>query len=352
MMYQNADLRKFIPLLTTTLLLMFAPIPVEGEEFGIIEGQLLDDADQPLGVRNAFAFLCDAKTGFPLRADTKQVISRSGGFGPMNYWWSAKTDNDGRFTFDHVPPGKYRIVAQSWTGLDAIPSMKANDVAVTLHGFADNVTVETMVTSNCTVKALGSSVLQIQNQPNEGNAFLFVSLKPTLGEPILGPMLWGNDFTRNVVSAVHIKRGSQTFFGLPNNAEVHVMLLNYDNNAGLGGVTVKTNRYTKATLPIYATWSNGYHEPPQRLKPLVEWVRAHPQQGHDLIHANIEAPLKPKPGQPNNLALLEHLKQSPDVAVDVPGLGKFSKLELLAAQNYLRILESHEARKSERNQSK
>lgn len=351
-MLRNKESRTSVALLTMPLLLMFAPISVRGEEFGTIEGQIVDFADQPLGVRNSFAFLCDAGTGYPLRADTKQVITRKSGFGPMDQWWSARTDIDGRFTFDDVPPGKYRIVAQSWMGRDAIPSMKAEDVALTLHGYADNISVATMVTTKCTLKGLGSSVLQIQNQPNEGNAFLFVSLKPTLGDPILGPMMWGDDFTRNVVAAVHIKGGSQTFFGLPDNAQIHVMLLNYDNNAGLGGITVRTNRLTKATLPIYATWSNGYHEPPNRLKPLVEWMRNHSQQGDDLIRANLKSELKPKPGQPNNFALLEQIQKSPDVVVNVPRLGEFSKLDLLAAQYYLRILKFHEARKSKNTDRK
>lgn len=339
------DVQRTMPLLTTVFALMFAPSFILAEDSGRVHGQLLDIAGQSLAIPNAFAFLCDAEVGYPLQAKSRQIISRTNGFGGIDQWFSARTDNDGKFTFENVPLGKYRIVAQSWIGRDSLPSVKDHDVSVMLHGCAKNVEVKQNQTTNCTIKALGSSTLRIQTEPDEGHAYLFLSLKPTLGEPILGPMLWGENFTTNIMSAVHIRRGAQTYFGLPNNAEVHVMLLNYDNNAGIGGVTVRTNQFTNATLPIYATWSNGYHEPPERLKPLVEWIRSHPQQATNLLNSGLDPTPSPKQGRLNYLSLFKQLQQNPHQIVDVLDVGKFKKLDLLAAQSYLRILQSHEQRK-------
>lgn len=324
---------------------MFAPTSVLGQNSGTINGQLLDVSGEPLRIRNAFAFLCDAKTGYPLLAKSKKIIGRTNGFGSMSDWVSAESNADGKFTIDDVPPGTYRIVAQSWTGRDSIPSIKEDNLAVMLHGSAEGVNVKSGAVTSCTVKALGSSGLRIRTEPDEGHAYLFLSLKPTLGEPILGPMLWGDDFTTHIMSAVHLRQGNQTYFGLPDNSDVHVMLLNYDNNAGMGGVTTRTKRLSTVTLPIYATWSNGYHTPPERLQPLVEWIRNHQQRFTDLMNKGLESDLVPATNYSAHQLLYQRLADDPDKTVDIPQLGTFTMLDAFAAQSYLRILQSHEQRK-------
>jgi hypothetical protein len=180
---------------------------------------------------------------------------------------------DGKFRFDNVAPGRYRLVAQSWEGLADIPSKKEDlrkDRPLILrgHGVAE-VVAEQHVTAD--VRALGSASITVETDPHEGNAFLFPTTKKPIGDFVLGTAAW-KDFGTQVLGVTHMHRGRMTMKGLPDNSDIFFCYLNYDNAAGVGGGFCNTGRDKTATINVYATWSNGKYDPPARLLPLVRYL--------------------------------------------------------------------------------
>ena len=320
-----------------------AIIPPNGT--GRIEGQLLSVNGEPSRSAAVFVFICEATDGRPLGSKNKEPLDVSHSFASMEAWLHATTDNDGRFQFDEVPVGEYRLVAQSWPGQTRIPTQKDNDGPLMLHGRTNRVKVIAGQTVDAEITALGTSTLRIENTPDEGNAYVFIGLCPTLGDPVLGPYFWGNQFVTGICGATHMKRGSQQFFGLPDNTDVHVMLLNYDNNAGAGGVTAKPGGPTAITkLPIYATWSNGIYKAPKRFEPLIEWLRTHKDQTLNVLTNGKSNDFLTPQNQRNAEKLADYVKQNHSIKIKIDDLGEFSLIDILAAERYLRLLEAHEPR--------
>ncbi|MCR9199216.1 MAG: carboxypeptidase-like regulatory domain-containing protein [Planctomycetaceae bacterium] len=313
-------------------------------EDGVLTGQLLTSQGEPDHHANAFVFLVDQKSGWPIDADSGRPVSRATGFRGIDGWKHARTDAEGQFRFDQLRPGTYRLVAQSWPGLARVPSMKSADSPIMLHGTASNVRVQSGETTTAAIRALGSAALQITCEPLEGNAFVFVGLKPCQADPILGPALWSDEFLSSIVSAVHLRGGRQTIFGLPDDHAVHVRYLNYDNNPGLGGVSVTTRPLTRVTLPVYATWSNGFHRPPKRLAALVEWVRDHRDEAFALLTDGRPDDFVTRNQIRDHQKLTRFFRENSQRKADIEGLGRVRVLDIAAAERYLAILEHHERR--------
>ena len=311
---------------------------------GILTGQLLTSQGKPNRHANAFVFLVDQKSGWPIDADSGRPVGRATGFRGIDGWKHARTNEEGQFRFDRLPPGAYRLVAQSWPGQTHVPSMKSADSPIMLHGAANNVRVQSGETTRAGIRALGSAALQITCEPLEGNAFVFVGLKPCHADPILGPALWSDEFLNSIVSAVHLRGGRQTIFGLPDDRAVHVRYLNYDNNPGLGGLSVTTQPLTRVTLPVYATWSNGFHQPLKRLATLVEWVRDHRDEAFAVLTDGRPDDFLTRNQIRNHQKLTSYLMENSQRTVSIEGLGRVRVLDIAAAERYLAILEHHERR--------
>ena len=72
--------------------------------------------------------------------------------------WVATTDDRGWFEFANVPPGTYRLVAESWSGTEgflAFGAQRRPSAYLILHGVAENVTVEAGKKSTAWVRQLG-----------------------------------------------------------------------------------------------------------------------------------------------------------------------------------------------------
>lgn len=313
-------------------------------EDGIVTGRLLTSQGDPDRHANAFVFLVDHESGWPIDADSGRPVSRATGFRGIEGWKHVRTNEEGQFRFDRLRPGTYRLVAQSWPGQTRVPSMKSADSPMMLHGTARNVRVQSGIATTAAIRALGSSALQLTCEPLEGNAFLFVGLEPCEADPILGPGMWTSQFLGSIVSAVHIRGGRQTIFGLPDDQTVHVRYLNYDNNPGLGGVSVITRPVTRVTLPVYATWSNGFHRPPKRLASLVEWVRDHRDEAFGLLTDGRPNDFLTRNQVRNHQKLTRYLMENSQRTATIEELGRVRVLDIAAAERYLAILEHHERR--------
>lgn len=317
-----------------------------GQERGKIHGQLIDQQGAQKQVASVAVFVCNSTSGFPLIADG-QVFSFTNAATGIPGLLHAVTDADGAFEMRSVPPGKYRLVAQAWTGRDSVPSQKDADTPIELHGFARDVEVEADRVTHVEIRELGSAVLDVQNDPDEGNNYLFVSLKSPVGEPVLGPMFWGDDFIHNIVGITHQKRGKARIKGLPNNVQVHLAVLNYDNNAGIGGVTAHT-RQGQATLPIYATWSNGYYQPPERLQTLVDWMQENKTYVPDLLSDGNRAQFHDGRQRLDYQRYYKWIQENADKTRNIEGVGEYRVVDLAAAEAYRRFIDAHEARQAAR----
>lgn len=251
--------------------------PGQTSVIGQIETVPGDDQD----LTGIFVFLCDGKTGYPIDRETGMTIDKSMQF-DFDGMIHSRCDKTGRFTFADVPPGTYRLVAQSWPGLDGVPKTEGPSATrLKLHGVAEQVIVDEDQPAHVTIRPLGTASVSLQNDPAENHCFAVISRGPLLGEPVLGPLVWGEEFVRGAIGATLMEEEHTTISGLPSGARIHIGMFNYDNNPGVGGGTWTVDDGATWTVPIYANWSNGRYDPPQRLLPLVEFLE---RQSEPLSH--------------------------------------------------------------------
>ena len=79
-------------------------------------GSITGQVGEP-GIQGATIFLCDAKSGLPLDQKTHQQFTKTN-FGEC---LCTRSDAAGRFCFTNIPPGSYRLLAQSFRDLEPAP---------------------------------------------------------------------------------------------------------------------------------------------------------------------------------------------------------------------------------------
>lgn len=304
---------------------------------GQIQGALVDATGRPNRVGQAVVFLCDAASGMPLLAATRRPIALGLSeelFG-FDGFWHAVTSDSGRFVFDDVPPGKYRLVAQAWEGIAGMargmPKSLRSDpgeepsATVHLYGVAEQVEVKSGETTQASPRQWGGRSLRIVTDPEEPHNYLVISRTAPLGEGVLGPLGWGPDFIAGAIGVTRMEVPHVTLVGLPEGAEVHVGLFNYDNNAGVGGATFTVGDDEPARLPIYASWSNGKYEATPRLKKLAE----------HLATAEVDAiALLKMKGRQFNKEYFQFVWDQANEVVEVEGYGEAKLIDVLAAESY------------------
>jgi hypothetical protein len=312
-----------------------------GEATGRIQGALVTATNRVRHVGQAVVFLGDARTGRPLIAATGKPVGEGGQFNSISDLWHATTDPDGSFVFDKVPPGEYRLVAQSWSGTRGLPEQRQTSEVVLLHGVVDQVPVRAGEATSVTIRPLGNGVLTVRNDPEEAGAFLFVSRAPMLGEPVLGFYGWGDGFVRGVVGVTHMAVPRATFVGLPDDRDVHVGVFCYDNVPGFGGASVRVGKDAVARVRLYAGWSNGHDEPSERLRPLVEHLEKENPSLPELMQLGPHAGFLTKGGQLDRRKLWEAARKDFEKTVKVAGVGDFRVIDIMAADAYKGLRAHH-----------
>ena len=307
-------------------------------ETGTILGQIADERGQVTYVGNAVVFLCDAKTGYPLVAQTKKIYELGDRAEGLKDFWHAVTTDKSVFEFQDVPAGRYRLVAQSWSATKGLPEPSAQtSTIVMLHGVAEDVEVKAGEVTRVYPQKLGDGVLKIVNDPEEGHAFLLISQKPRLGEGVLGPAGWGPEFLSRLIGITRMDTGYVTLIGLPKGKEIHVGLMNFDNNAGVGGDSYVVGKHDEVRLEIFATWSNGKHDPPQRLLKLTEHFEQQNLSVSKLLGlAGTD--------RENEKAILKMLREKSDEKIKVEDVGTFRLADILAASEFRALRKSHRDR--------
>jgi hypothetical protein len=75
-------------------------------------------------MRAPIRFIGDATTGRPLFAANRKPLGDDNPLNSFDDLWHVVTEPHAGFVFDKVPPGEYRLVAQSWSGTQGLPDRK------------------------------------------------------------------------------------------------------------------------------------------------------------------------------------------------------------------------------------
>jgi hypothetical protein len=310
---------------------------------GAIVGMLADAEGQRVTTGQAVVFLCDGATGLPLASDGRGPFDVSETH-PLEFsgYCHAVTDDAGAFRFDDVPPGVYRLVAQSWEGMAGMANAMPDDdgpepsSTLLLHGVAENVEVKPGEVATAVCRRQGDGVLRLLTDPEEPHNFIVISSNPVVGDGVLGPVGWGADFVAGALGITRVEDPALVVVGLAEGARVHVGLLNYDNSVGTGGGEFVVDG-EQARLPIYAGWSNGKFEPPQRLVALTEALEA----------SDVDVEALTGIGSLSNDDYLSRIHAAWSRAaeeVDVPGFGRAPLIDVLAAEAYRHLRKHHATR--------
>jgi hypothetical protein len=275
---------------------------------GDIAGVLVDPEGRPVQTGQAVVFLCDGETGMPLAADARGPfdVSETHPFEFSGYC-HAVTNDIGVFSFDEVPAGVYRLVAQSWEGITGMAGARPDgddgpepSSTLLLHGVAENVEVKAGAETSVVCRRAGDGVLRLVTDPEEPH------------------------------------NSALTVVGLAEGARVHVSLFNYDNSVGTGGGEFVADG-EQARLPIYAYWSNGKFEPPPRLVALVEALEA----------GDVDVEALTGIGASSNEHYLTRIQAAWSRAaeeINVPGFGAAPLIDVLAAEAYRHLRRRHAGR--------
>lgn len=244
---------------------------------GTITGTVLNMKDQP--VAGAVIILCDQKSGVPVCEDT---------FKPFTDAYLSKERNKpkeicfsvtgslGRFSFENVPVGEYKLVAQSWKGTEEFKSVfEKNSKEIQLCGVAEHIRVSSGTPPNIVLRPLGTGVLQINEDAPNDETLLVISTSPTRADPILGFAGWGGAFMQNMIGGNRMLKGETTVYGLPE-GRVYLAMFAADSVPGWteGQAEIKSNTTTVlAYIPFVNSWSNSRHDPPEHLLPVFEEIK-------------------------------------------------------------------------------
>ncbi|MCK4872745.1 MAG: carboxypeptidase regulatory-like domain-containing protein [Phycisphaerales bacterium] len=246
-----------------------------GVSAGSITGEVIDANGAPVG--GACIVICDGQSGIPLERETHRPFVEGVLAGRQTTDLAfAVTNASGRFLFESVPPGAYRLIAQSWRDVPAVDGiLDVNGETIVLRGVADGVRVTETWSPNVVMRPLGTGSLHIDECVGNSEVLLAISLAPTKADPILGFAGWGGPFMRNLIGGNRMPGGRTTVMGLPEGT-VHLAVFASDSRPGWGAAAVEITGDAPAAMriPIVADWSDAMHDPPPRLMPLCNEIRA------------------------------------------------------------------------------
>jgi len=234
---------------------------------GEISGVLLGHDGQP--VPRATVVLCDQATGIPVSKQTFRPFIE-GSRPDLKGLAVVTTDAQGTFRLQDVPEGRYRLIAQSWLGRQAVLDVfLKNGREIMLRGVANGIRVPSTAAKSIVIKPLGNCVVSLDEDFPNSDALLLVSTEPLSADPVLGFASWRGPFLQHLIGANRMLDGVTKIAGLPE-GEIHLSVFGNDNNGGIGAgsVLAKSDKVVQVPyIPIVCGWSNGQHDPPASLQP-------------------------------------------------------------------------------------
>ena len=150
---------------------------------GAITGRVVDADQKP--VAGAYLFIFEQNTGVPLTRTKKRFTDALRGI-DVKELWRVKTDANGAFSFDGVPTGIYRLVAQSWRGgakKDGKP-FEINGVRAPDATISSPTPFHSQLDAKISPKALSTSAGRANRQPVAACTPSTSPLDPTSKSPL------------------------------------------------------------------------------------------------------------------------------------------------------------------------
>lgn len=304
---------------------------------GAISGKVVDARGQP--VPGVAVVLCEQAGGLPLARGTLRPFTSDRGQGMGGDILFSMTDPDGRFAFEKVPAGSYRLVAQSWRNKTDVKELgEVNGEEIELRGVANDVRVTDGRTSDAVLRPLGTGVLRLDQRVPNNETFLILSTVPTGADPVLGFAGWTASFLQHAIGANRMPGGKTVVRGLPEGT-VYLAMFAADDVPGFLDAKVQIQAGQTAILPFtpfVAGWSDGRHDPPPELVPVYEDIKAMPRQEAQawLAKAMAEAGIQIDP-RSGRLQPADRLGRE----VVLPGGRKTTFGQVMAAVGYIRLQE-------------
>jgi len=291
---------------------------------------IMGQAGKP-GIAGAAVFICDAKTGIPLDAETHRSMLEN--YKQFKGFLFVRTDDQGRFCFTNIQPGKYRLVAQSLQGDNFLsPSEKAE-----FYGTAENIVVPSWGAQRVAIHPVGSGTLTLDQEFPDGSS-VFVSTRPLAGDPILGFLGWSDDFVSHIVGYGTVpNRRSITLRGLPER-HLHVVIFVNDEILPFGAADYPVLPKTPQRIPIVSGSSESQHEPPPKIRHIMDVLAAHKTTATAIISAE-PAPWPRNADANDYLRILKPWLGPLDRMVVLPNGEKATVADVYAAECYKRLLE-------------
>lgn len=285
------------------------------------------------GVSGATVFICNAQSGLPLG-----MASNIANF-PRTV-----TDAKGRFSFTNIPPGSYRLIAQSWpdsadfkreTALN-IPTARTLQVL----GTAEQIEVPSKAATRIRILPLGTGKLTLdQNFPNN-EGYVLISTKALTADPILGFLGWNEEFLNHAIGIGAIPmQQAITISGLPSR-NIQAAIFANDNSPGFGSAFFSELPSTAQKIPIVAGWSDAQHEPPAKIKHIMDVLDAHKTNAGELLKVR-------RPQARDYAAQLKELREqlgSLDRMVALPNGEQATVADVFATIGYKQLLQRDQTR--------
>jgi hypothetical protein len=317
-----------VPALFTVAALWATPAAADEPKAGHrIAGTVLEVRG---GAADVVVFLCDQLTGLPLDAATRRALDVSGRPDKLPAFLTAVSDQRGSFAFTDVPAGEYRVVAQKWTG-PFKGVFEVHGSVIQLFGAADHVRVPSPEAEQVVLRPPGEGVLVLDQQVPNSATLLLLSTRPLAADPVLGLHALGRDFLTHLIGVNRMPYGRTVVVGMPRE-EVHAFFFAADNNPGYAAASYEVPGYERAAkVPFVASWSDGRHDPPPRLREVQELLRRHGMTAFAAVG------LTPTGDGAKDRAAFRKLADDFGRHVKLPGGESATVGELLAAEAYTRL---------------
>jgi len=317
---------------------------------GILTGKVFDAKGE--SVVGAVVILCDRKSGVPVYTKTYRPFTDEfiKGNQAMDIAY-ATSDEKGQFTFENIPAGEYRLVAQSWKDTEQFKGIfEKNGKEIVLHGIAEHVKVSADSSPNVTLRPLGTGILQIdQDVPND-EVLLVVSTSPTRADPILGFAGWGGVFMQNMIGGNRMKKGETTIYGLPE-GKIYLAMFASDSIPGWtdGQVDIKPDTTTILEyIPFVNSWSNSRHYPPEHLVPIFEELKKLSSTEHTFLKGIFKDYGLEEAHAEGMWKFMAQLGPHLEKEVELPSGRKTTFGDLMAAVQYIRLKQAVDRRQEKR----
>lgn len=241
------------------------------EIFGVVMEERGGTPDVPV-------FLCDGNTGLPVQKETYQPFdwSKPDAKKLQADMAMTMTDERGKFRFENVPDGTYRLVAQRWMG-EYKGLFELHGTVIQLLGTAGDVVVPRPAEyyeAQVGLRPAGDGIVQFDMEVGNNETLLLLSTRPLEYDVALGFSALGEEFMTHLVGVNRMPIGKTTVIGVPN-GRLHAFFFAADNLPGVSAITVEPTEgglVRPPAEPFVAPWSDGRKTPPEHLAELGKLV--------------------------------------------------------------------------------